>query len=640
MIEPMVKIEIAGMLDELDRTMELLQRLGTVQIEEIPVVTDADHKNIHRIHMDETREQLLKGYEELLSTVEEILGILGDITDDEEPLDDATAHELNELGPGDLLGQTSKITREVRRIGRQRRNLAQDLESALQYETLINTFLPLVEKAGALENMEQIGIILKKEESSVLPVLKNRINEITGAETLLYHQQMPGGKIGLFIVINPKDLSAVRQLIGNEGVPEYHIPREFRRGTLQESIKTIRSRIEDIPRELENIDRTIHETKKSHAASLRFIHNLSLNRLNQLRILTRLIRTNYTFMISGWSPASSFKTLKKRLLDLFDGSVSASTVRLKEPDYDHIPTLLTNKGMFRPFEVLLKLLPPPQYDNLDATPFITLFFPAFFGIILGDMGYGLALLIIAIIIKRKASKGSIISDVGTVAVMAGISTIFFGFLYGEFLGDLGEHFFGMKPVVSWLHRTEAIQVFLLLALGIGVIHVVLGFILKVYISVVMKHTKGVIEGLSKIIVILGIISVFVQLLPGFSPIIGYFGYAALAAGLLGVLFTEGIIGLLEIFSIFGNILSYSRIMAIGLASVILAMVANKLAEASHNIIAGILIGMTIHLINFVMGVFSPTIHSLRLHYVEFFTKFYMPSGKTFKPFKKIGGDFG
>ena len=106
------------------------------------------------------------------------------------------------------------------------------------------------------------------------------------------------------------------------------------------------------------------------------------------------------------------------------------------------------------------------------------------------------------------------------------------------------------------------------------------------------------------------------------------------------MFTEGIIGLLEIFSVFGNILSYSRIMAIGLASVILALVANRLAEASHNIIAGILIGMTIHLINFVMGVFSPTIHSLRLHYVEFFTKFYMPSGKTFKPFKKIGGDFG
>ena len=71
----------------------------------------------------------------------------------------------------------------------------------------------------------------------------------------------------------------------------------------------------------------------------------------------------------------------------------------------------------------------------------------------------------------------------------------------------------------------------------------------------------------------------------------------------------------------------------------LAFVANRLAEASHSIIAGILIGLTIHFINFVMGVFSSTIHSLRLHYVEFFSKFFMPSGKPFQPFKKIGEDF-
>ena len=115
-------------------------------------------------------------------------------------------------------------------------------------------------------------------------------------------------------------------------------------------------------------------------------------------------------------------------------------------------------------------------------------------------------------------------------------------------------------------------------------------------------------------------------------------FAILGIGFICVVATEGVIGILEMFSVFSNILSYSRIMAIGLASVILAVVANRLAEASPNIILGIVIGFTIHLINFVLGVFSPTIHSLRLHYVEFFSKFFKPQGRPFHPFKKIGGN--
>ena len=118
----------------------------------------------------------------------------------------------------------------------------------------------------------------------------------------------------------------------------------------------------------------------------------------------------------------------------------------------------------------------------------------------------------------------------------------------------------------------------------------------------------------------------------------YGAFALLGFGFLGVIFSEGLLGFIEIFSIFGNILSYSRIMAIGLASVILATVANRLAEASPNIIAAILIGFIIHLINFIMGVFSPTIHSLRLHYVEFFSKFFVPTGRQFQPFKKMRED--
>ncbi|MCD6308816.1 MAG: V-type ATP synthase subunit I, partial [Candidatus Latescibacteria bacterium] len=314
--------------------------------------------------------------------------------------------------------------------------------------------------------------------------------------------------------------------------------------------------------------------------------------------------------------------------------VHLGAVKMNEIDYLHIPTLLSNRGLFRSFEVLMKLLPPPKYGNLDATPFISVFFPFFFGIILGDTAYGLLLLASAGIVRWKSSNRHV-RDAALVAAVAGIFTIFFGFLYGEFLGDFGEHHFGMHPAAAWLHRTQAIEVILLLAISIGVAHIVLGFALKTYVEFIIGHVRGIIEGVSKIVIILGLVLIFIQLLLGFTVVLRYGGYGMIAAGLVGVLFTEGLFGVMEIFSIFGNILSYSRIMAIGLASVILAIVANRLAGAAPNIAAGIAVALVIHLINFVMGVFSPTIHSLRLHYVEFFTKFFKPEGKSFHPFRRM-----
>ncbi|MFC1539268.1 V-type ATP synthase subunit I [Candidatus Latescibacterota bacterium] len=638
MIEPMNKIEIVGLLDELDRTLDFLQHNGTVQIDEIPAIKETGDTMLHRIHLDESKKELLEKYEELLSNVTEILDIMKAGNVKEVSLDDETEKQLQKLSSDELIDYTTQISRKIRRLARQRNNLNQDLESARQYETLVNIFLPLLEKTESIDEMEQIGIILKGGEVSVLPILRDSINEATGPDTIFLHQKMPDGRIGVFIAVPYNDLPAVRQLLGSEGVGEYHIPREFRKNNLQESIEAIRIRIENIPDELTKIDENLLEEKKSNISVLRLIHSLSSNRLNQLRILSRLVRTNYTFVISGWTPATSVGKLEKGLIKNFGERVYIGKVKLNDLDFQHMPTLLRNRGVFKSFELLMKLLPPPKYGNIDATPFIAVFFPIFFGIILGDIAYGLALLAVAGLMKWKWRKGGLLSDAGTVALAAGVSTVIFGILFGEFLGELGENF-GIRPLAPWLHRIEAIQIILFIALGLGTVHVFLGFILKIYLGILMRHVKGVIEGISKISVILGLILMLAQLFLGLSLTIRYVSYMMMSLGMIGVVFTEGILGIIEIFSNIGNILSYSRIMAIGLSSAMLAFVANRLAESSRSIVAAILIGFIIHLINFIMGVFSSTIHSLRLHYVEFFSKFFMPSGKEFKPFNKIGEDF-
>jgi len=638
MIEPMAKIEIVGLIENLDGALEVLQDFGFVQIDEIPTVESDHHAHMHRIHLDEKKEQLRLEYENLLETLNDLLDILNTCESPVDPLTDMVRDELNSLGPEGFHDRITSVSREVKHLARHRKNLHQDIDSAQQYEKLINTFLPLIEKGAVSEHMEQIGLILKEGESSVLPILKNRIGEITGSDAMIIHQQMPDNTTGVFIIVTPDHLTAVRNLLGNEGVAEYHIPREFRRRTFRESIESINDRVDEIYSELNSIDKQIADAKKSHGALFRYVQIICTNRLNQLRVLPRLVRTKYTFVISGWTPLARYKRLEEILHVHFGSYIHLGRVMMNNFDILRIPTLLANRGIFKASEILMKLFPPPKYGNIDATTFIAVFFPVFFGIILGDMAYGLVLLVIGGLFRWKWAGRSIMSDVGTITLAAGLSTVVFGFLYGEFLGNFGARF-GLHAIAPWLHREQAIVSMLLITLGIGIFHIVLGFALKIYINILMKHTRGVLEGAAKIIVITGMVGIFSQLLLGLPLFMRYAGYCFCALGVAGVVLSEGAVGLLELFSLFGNILSYSRIMAIGLASVILAAVANRLAEMSENIIIAVLVGVGIHLINFIMGVFSPTIHSLRLHYVEFFSKFFVATGKAFQPFKKIREDY-
>ena len=200
---------------------------------------------------------------------------------------------------------------------------------------------------------------------------------------------------------------------------------------------------------------------------------------------------------------------------------------------------------------------------------------------------------------------------------------------GELFGDLG-HRIGLHPII--FNREEAFFPFLGLAVALGVVHVVLGLILGAVQLFRRNKRHAVGRGLAALMVLLIVTALLAAAgtLPDrfFTPLV-----ITTLVALPVLVVAEGVVAPVELVSTLGNILSYARIMAVGTASVMMAVVANRMVGALGSVAVGVICALLFHLINFVLGVFSPTIHMLRLHYVEFFGKFFSPGGSEYQPLR-------
>jgi V/A-type H+-transporting ATPase subunit I len=169
------------------------------------------------------------------------------------------------------------------------------------------------------------------------------------------------------------------------------------------------------------------------------------------------------------------------------------------------------------------------------------------------------------------------------------------------------------------------------AVGIGATHVALGLFFGMINARQVLDRHAFCERLGQLLCLAGAALAAAALVGVGSPLLAAAG-VCLLSGVAVLLFGAGLVALIEVLSLVSNILSYSRLMALGVASVTLAMVANRLFVQLDRGLAGLLAAAMLHALNILIAMFSPTIHTLRLHYVEFFTKFYRPGGKSYIPF--------
>ncbi len=621
----MSKVQILGPKGLLDEAVRALHAVAVVHIETVEAPTDLEDVFFkrHPLEIDKLEEkdelsralERLKNLRFLLSRPEKVVPV-----------------EVPESVLVTLINEADLVEDRAKRIHGKLDGYAEESLSIARYEKILQAFATLVPKLGGLKSFEVLGLTIEKARKDVVRLLEEEVMRITGGGYELYVKDLDDDTTGLVLAYPKKFDAKVRTLITGESISEMRLPGEYSDMALLDVLKQMTVRKTELPGLKKDANRELKYLSKDWYARVEGLIKATEDALEEIGILSYCAQTRFAFIVEGWVPRESLDSLTSGFRTLFTDKVVVRELQIKEEDADLIPVYIENPRLIRPFELFLKALPTPRYGSVDPTPYVALFFPTFFGLIVGDIAYGAVLLVIGLVLRRRFKGKGMFEDVGFIVVVAALSSILFGFMFGEFLGDLGERLHLLHPII--FDRAHALKTFLTLTLGIGVGHVLLGLVIGMVNFLARGKKKKAAAKFVFIMLILSFlfsVAVVLEYLPSglMTP-----GVVALVIFLVLAILLEGIIGPLEFISALGNIVSYMRIMAVGMASVVMAMVANQIGGLTGSLVLGILVAGILHTLNIMLVMLSPTIQSMRLQYVEFLSKFYEGGGRVYRPFKK------
>jgi V/A-type H+-transporting ATPase subunit I len=629
MIVTMAKVAVIGPKEELLEFLALVRELGVLQIEAEPpdhLAGGEDDEQLHALHLN---RGILTGrvfHEELRDQILELLDLLPTVPSREPYLHpERIVDSINAVITTHL-----KLTRERRQRLDVLRRETVELNHYREFLTTIAELLP-PEPGGS--SLDHIGVEIKDEQA--LTGLEHLGVKITGGRFELQTTRTPAGKMVGVITTEKEFIDQIRAALQNQQVYDYSLPSRLAGLSFVEQVATCTRLLNEYQIETAGLERQLKLFAHRWLGIYRLVLDWLIEQLDLVKATGAVCETEMCFVATGWLPAADLDKLKNRVNEYFAGRVLVEEKEIRDEELERVPTQIKNRGYFQPFELLTRLLPLPGYRSFDLTPFIGIFFPIFFGMMLGDLGYGLLLLLVALALTFLA-RHPLLRDLGKIFGVAAVYTMIFGLFFGEAFGSLGQEYLGLRPIL--LDRHTAIVPMFYFALAMGLVHIVLGLVLGAIASFRYGEKKEGIFKLAGIVVVLAMalaaVATYIPALthlqkPGLFILLGAMPVLFLAGGLLAPL---------EVLKHFGNIISYARIMAIGLTSVLLAHVANSMVGMIGSVWLGIFAAILLHGFNIVLGIFAPTVHALRLHYVEFFSKIMTGSGRTYQPLSRTKPD--
>jgi len=517
--------------------------------------------------------------------------------------------------------------------------------SVLQKPRYIHSILGML----PVSNLERLQTSLSRVPHVLLKLSEDRQNAVvwlTGAQ---------GGadildRAARSAYLNPLELADV-----HEGKPP-------------EIIRGLKAGIEDQQRKLHDLDAKLRQLLSRFAQQLQtLLWDIRTSRM-LAEAMAHFGKLRYTYLIVGWAPSANIPDLTNQLKQVSSNIIiEATPSRRGSGDTQNVPVSLRNPGLLGAFEQLVNTYARPRYEEVDPTVLMTITFPLLFGAMFGDIGQGLVLASLGLLIaSRKIAALSGMAQLGKVIATCGLSATLFGFAYGSFFGFEGEHLpfpeiLGRFVVIEPIHQIVEI---LSIAVGGGIVLLSVGFLLNLYNAVRARDwgrfffdPNGIV-GLLLYWSLLGLAASL--LLPGF-PVAPTVFLAGSTLGALGVMFSEILRNIVEghrplfhggavmlliqsgvelferLISLFSNTVSYVRVGAFAVVHAGLMTAIFTVAELLGGQ-GGVFYWVVLVLGNIGIIIVEGLIvgiQTMRLHYYEFFSKFFTGGGLNFEPLKLL-----
>lgn len=407
-------------------------------------------------------------------------------------------------------------------------------------------------------------------------------------------------------------------------------------GTAKENDKALAENLAALEKERQEIEQRIAGLGGKREALLEASDRAAIA-LRREEAKSRLVGTDKVFLLEGWLPADRCAEIEKTLKPF---SCAIETREPTEDEYPQVPVQLKNNKLTRPLNMVTEMYSLPAYGTLDPNPLMAPFFILFYGIMMADMGYGLLMMIASVIIGKKYRPKGTSGELFSLLGLCGISTFIMGALTGGFFGDFLTQLVAIVSpgtvfaLPKLFDPLDDLTMILIGSMALGMVQIVTGMAISLIEKCKRKKfLDAFFEEITWWIVFIGI----ALLALGKGAAVLYVGCALVLLGPIvqgkGWGKLTGVFGSLynHVTGYFGDILSYTRLMALMLAGSVIAQVFNMLAAMPGNVIAFIIISMLGNAMNFGLNLLGCYVHDLRLQCLEFFNKFYVDGGKPFRP---------
>ncbi len=639
------KFQILALLTDSKKLMDFLQKTGVTELQ------NAENDSLIKYDTSDTVAMYLRKSEEtekafriLERTCEIKKSILQKFSDYREI--DYREYKLISDKSDEIFETAQLINSLGEKIKDLRNEISQEKVLTDYYTTWLSLDIPLGSKRTADTNIF-VGSFKKHfTKEMLMSIISEKAPELTDVEAeVVYSSKTQTNAVFMCHKSHGDELLSVLSGSG------FYIPDKMPMKTADKAKAECESRIDSLLQKIEEIENEINDYKDNYE-NIRFLYDFYVAEADKYKAVESTGTTAKTVYITGYVPEKYAEELKFEIESSFTAEMVLST-----PDYENedVPVLIENSGFAAGVESITNMYSPPSNKDVDPNPIMSFFYYAFFGRMLSDAGYGLLMVIAMLFAKYKMKVRGSMKKTCDMYLYCGLSTIFWGTLFGGWFGDLiptvMKTFMGIKNPPSlalWLEPMNDTMDLLMYSMLFGVVHLFAGLLIRFFMLMKEKNYLGAIfDTIPVMIFVVGFAIAGGSFIFTVPEAIRSYGTILLAVGSILIVLTAGrssknILGKLGggLYALYnaasgylGDILSYSRLLALCLVTGVIANVVNLLAAMPGNVVLFVVIFLIGHTINIAINLIGTYVHTNRLQYVEFFSKFYEGSGRIFTPLK-------